>query len=123
MAGRHKFSELRTRMTPDAQERVAAKSASLENEMKLAEIRKAMQLSQEEIAAILQVSQGSVAKIEKRADMLVGTLGRFIRAMGGELELIARFPDASVRIDNFASLSTNPVEEERAREGNHRTAS
>ena len=123
MAGRHKFSELRTRMTPDAQERVAAKSASLENEMKLAEIRKAMQLSQEEIAAILQVSQGSVAKIEKRADMLVGTLGRFIRAMGGELELIARFPDASVRIDNFASLSANPVEGERAREGNHRTAS
>jgi hypothetical protein len=51
------------------------------------------------------VTQGSVAKIEKRADMLVGTLRRFVQAMGGDLELVARFPDRTVTIETLASLS------------------
>ncbi|MDF2366446.1 XRE family transcriptional regulator [Sneathiella sp.] len=112
MAGRHKFSELRARMSPESQARADEKSAKLEMEMNLSELRRAMQLSQEEIAAILHVGQGSVAKMEKRADMLVGTLRRFIQAMGGDLELIARFPNHSVKIENFSSLSkpANEVE-------------
>ena len=78
--------------------------------MDLAEVRRALRLSQEEIAATLQIKQGSVAKIEKRADMYVSTLRRFIEAMGGELEIVARFPNHSVKIKNFADLN----EKERA---------
>ena len=107
MAGRKKFADLRARMTPEARARVAAKEEVLDAEMNLADLRKAMQLSQEEIAAVLQVSQGSVAKMEKRADMLVGTLRRFIQAMGGDLDIIARFPDRSVKIENFRSLTAD----------------
>ena len=110
MAGRKKFAELRARMSPEAQRRVEAKSAELEAEMQLAELRQAMRLSQAEIAEVLEVSQSSVAKMEKRADMLVGTLRRFIQAMGGDLELIARFPDRTVKIDTLASLSKAPEE-------------
>lgn len=52
----------------------------------------------------LHVGQPAVAKLEKRTDMYVGNLRRFVRAMGGELEIIAHFPDGDVKITNFADL-------------------
>jgi predicted transcriptional regulator len=73
--------------------------------MNLAEVRRALRLSREELSQILQVGQGSVAKMEKRADMYVSTLRRFIEAMGGELEIVARFSDHSVKIKNFSDLA------------------
>ena len=105
MAGRHSFSELRARMTPQARAEAEAQALRLDAEMNLAEVRRALKLSQEEIAQTLQVGQGSVAKIEKRTDMYVSTLRRFIEAMGGELEIVARFADHSVKIRNFSDLS------------------
>src|SRR6266700_7467718 len=102
MAGRHSFAELRARMTPRAQEKAEAEALLLKNEMDLADVRRALKLSQDEIAQTLQIGQGAVAKIEKRADMYVSTLRRFIEAMGGELEIVARFPNHSVKIRNFA---------------------
>jgi DNA-binding transcriptional regulator YiaG len=116
MAGRKKFAELRARMTPEAQARAQEAADRLSAEMDLAELRRAMQLSQAEIAEVLNVSQGAVAKIERRADMLVGTLRRFIQAMGGDLELVARFPHRSVRIETLGSLSAEtPGSEPRAK--------
>jgi predicted transcriptional regulator len=82
MAGRHSFAELRARMSPEAQATDEAKL--LDTERDLAEVRRALKLSQEEIGQTLQIGQGSVAKIEKRADVYVSTLRRFIEAMGGE---------------------------------------
>lgn len=111
MAGRHSFAELRARMSPEAQVKAQAEAQRLGEEMDLAEVRRALKLSQEEIGQTLQIKQGSVAKIERRADMYVSTLRRFIEAMGGELEIVARFPDHAVKIKNFADLN----EKERAR--------
>src|SRR5579864_9465618 len=105
MAGRRSFAELRARMTPAAQDKAEAEALRLEEEMDLAEVRLALKLSQDEIAQTLQIGQGSVAKIEKRANMYVSTLRRFIEAMGGQLEIVARFSDHSVKIKNFADLS------------------
>jgi DNA-binding transcriptional regulator YiaG len=105
MAGRHSFAELRARMTPKAQAAAEAEARLLGEAMDLAEVRRALKLSQDEIAQTLQIGQGSVAKIEKRADMYVSTLRRFIEAMGGELEIVARFADHSVKIKNFADLA------------------
>ncbi len=105
MAGRRSFAELRARMSPEAKAKAEAEAQHLGEEMDLAEVRRALKLSQEEIGQALQIKQGSVAKIEKRADMYVSTLRRFIEAMGGELEIIARFPDHAVKIRNFADLN------------------
>ncbi|MBV8568568.1 MAG: XRE family transcriptional regulator [Methylobacteriaceae bacterium] len=80
--------------------------------MNLAEVRRALKLSQQEIGQTLQIGQGSVAKLEERADIYVSTLRRFIEAMGGELEIVARFPDHAVKIKNFSDLD----EEKRARD-------
>ena len=105
MAGRHSFAELRARMSPEARAAAERKAERLDEELDLAEVRKAMRLSQEEIAQTLQIGQGSVAKIEKRTDMYVSTIRRFIEAMGGELEIIARFPGRSVKIKTFQGLN------------------
>jgi hypothetical protein len=50
------------------------------------------------------VQQPSIAKIEKRTDMYLSTLRSHIEAMGGQLEIVARFPEGSVKINNFAEL-------------------
>ena len=110
MAGRHSFAELRARMKPEARAKAKAEALRLGEEMDLAEVRRALKLSQEEIGQTLQIKQGSVAKIEKRTDMYVSTLRRFIEAMGGELEIVARFPDHAIKIKNFSDLN----EKERA---------
>ncbi len=73
-----KFSELRSKLSPAAQERAEAKL----------------------------VEQPSIAKIEKRTDMYLSTLRSHIQALGGELDIIARFPDGVVKINNFTDLGT-----------------
>ena len=42
--------------------------------------------------------------MEKRADLYLSTLRSHIEAMGGELEVIACFPDGAVKISNFTEL-------------------
>ncbi len=104
MAGRHSFAVLRSKMLPESRARAEAKSQQLREEMDLAELRRAHQLSQEELGQALKVGQASVAKLEKRTDMYVSTLRRMIEAMGGELEIVARFRDRSIRIKSFGEL-------------------
>jgi transcriptional regulator with XRE-family HTH domain len=88
-------------MSPASQSRADEKARQLMDEMALGELRRARGLSQEELAAVLQVKQPSVAKFEQRTDMYVSTLRDHIRALGGELEIIAHFPDASVKLVNL----------------------
>ena len=104
MTGRHRFSELEARMPKRRQVHIDRLAEKLGHDMDLAQLRTARQLSQAALGEILHVEQPAIAKLEKRADMYVSTLRRFIEAMGGELEVIARFPDHAVRIRNFASL-------------------
>ena len=101
-----KFAELRAKMTSAARERAEARAQRLLEEMHLAELRKARGLTQVQLAELLQVQQPAVARIEKRTDMYLSTLRSHIEAMGGELEVIARFPDGAVRIRNFAELES-----------------
>lgn len=106
-----KFAELRGKMSPQAQARVTARAKQVMDEMALSELRRARGLSQEALAVVLHVKQPSVAKLEQRTDMYVSTLRSHIEAMGGQLEIVARFPEGAVRIANFSSLGfqENPV--------------
>mgnify|MGYP001147823380 FL=1 len=72
--------------------------------MPLAELRRARGLSQKALAEALGVQQPSIARLEKRTDMYVSTLRSHIEAMGGELEVVARFPDGAVRIVAFSEI-------------------
>lgn len=101
MAGHRKFNELRARRTPERRARNQAETERLLAEMPLAELRQAQELTQTTLADLLETSQGEVSKIEKRADRYVSTLRRYIEAMGGQLDIVARFPDGDVRITQF----------------------
>ena len=99
-----KFSDLRAKMNPEAQKRAAAMAQTLVAEMPLNALRQARGLSQKMLAELLQVQQPSIAKIEKRTDMYLSTLRSHIEAMGGELDVVARFPDGTVKISHFSDL-------------------
>ena len=105
MSGHRPFNELTKDFTPARRARVAASAAALREEMTLEELRKARDVSQEEIAHVLAVGQPAVAKLEKRTDMHISNLRRYIEALGGKLEITARFSDASVVIDNIGDAT------------------
>jgi transcriptional regulator with XRE-family HTH domain len=108
MTGHRPFDALRQRMAPERRARNAAASKQMLAEMALHELRQARQRSQEELARALKVGQPAVAKLERRTDMYVSNLRRYIEALGGSLEITARFPDGSVSITNFEDLGKPP---------------
>ena len=99
------YSQLRKKMTPEAWKKAADKTKVLLDAMPLQELRHARNLSQEQLAQTLSVKQAAVSKIEKRTDMYISTLRNFIKAMGGDLEIVATFPDGSVRITQFENIA------------------
>lgn len=104
MAEKKNFARLLDRMTPESRAFIEEKAHQLNAEMDLAELRRARRLSQEQLAQVLHVQQASVAKMEKRTDMYISSMRRFIEAMGGELVITAKFADHSVRITQFGDL-------------------
>ncbi len=64
----------------------------------LTRIRQLKGISQVELAGRLNVSQPHIAQIEQQSDMLLSTLNRHVQALGGELHLVARFPDGSFNL-------------------------
>lgn len=99
-----KFFTLRAKMTPESQARANEKAHAMLAEMPLNELRQARGLSQKMLAEVLHIQQPAIAKLEKRTDMYLSTLRSHIEAMGGELDVVARFPDGAVKISNFSDL-------------------
>ena len=90
---RHKWSEIKDRVKPNTRARIEAEARRLSEDLHLSQIRKARGLTQEAMADILGVTQAEVSKMERRTELYVGTLRKFIEAMNGELVLAARFSD------------------------------
>ena len=98
MSGHRPFGELTRRLPPARKARIGDKAAALNAALTLHELRKARTVSQDELARKLAVGQPAVAKLERRGDMYVSNLRRYIEALGGALEIVARFPDGAVTI-------------------------
>jgi predicted XRE-type DNA-binding protein len=96
------FKELQAKMDPEVRARSEAKARQMLAEMPLHTLREARELTQENLAAVLGIKQARISKMERRTDMYIGTLAKFIEAMGGQLEIRACFPDGSVRITQFS---------------------
>jgi DNA-binding XRE family transcriptional regulator len=100
-----KFQELLDKMPSERHGRIKAMSDQLLREMPLEELRAARELTQTTLAKILGVGQSEISKIENRADMYVSTLASYVKAMGGELEICAVFPDGKLKIRQFEDLA------------------
>jgi DNA-binding XRE family transcriptional regulator len=68
-------------------------------DLPLRRLRETRRMTQEQLADRLEVKQATVSKLERRADIYVSTLSRVISALGGKLEMVARFPDESVKLE------------------------
>lgn len=103
-----KFSELRAKMPAERQANAAARTKQMLDEMPMHELRRARRLSQEQIAAALEIKQAAVSKLERRTDLYISTLRRYIEAMGGDLVIRATFPDGSVNISELGEVGDTP---------------
>lgn len=89
-----KWSDIRDKYIP-AERQARNDETARRTILSLRALRKARTMTQEQLAETLSIAQGDVSKLERRADLYVSTLRRYIEAMGGELEIVARFPDGA----------------------------
>jgi len=81
-------------LMPERREQIELMTAELIAEEKtLRDLRQALSLTQERMAETLGIGQESISRLEKRSDLLISTLGSYVKAMGGELRLVAEFPN------------------------------
>ena len=95
---RRKFSELRaqTVRTPEAAATVEAYKSAMRDVLAIEELRAGRKLTQQQVAQALGVSQANVSQLEHQDNIYLKTLGSYIEALGGQLEVRAIFPDETV---------------------------
>lgn len=83
-------------MTPEERAAVEAEGQRIAIDARtIAEARKALSLTQTQVANAMEITQGALSQMEKRDDMMVSTIQSYVEAMGGKLELVAKFPGMS----------------------------
>jgi transcriptional regulator with XRE-family HTH domain len=87
-------NELIQKLSPAERKKVEDRAGEIvAEEMSLRQLRKARKLTQARVAKVLGVTQDSVSRLEKRSDLLLSTLRKTVKAMGGEVRIVAEFPD------------------------------
>ena len=81
--------------------KAAGRAQELLGELLLSKMRRLAGKSQRQVADVLGIKQPSLSKLEKQSDMQVSTLRKIVKALGGELEVLAKFPKGTVKIDQF----------------------
>ena len=87
-------NEIIRKLSPAERKKLDDRAAELiAEEMSLRDLRKARKLTQTRVAKTLGITQDSVSRLEKRSDLLLSTLRKTVKAMGGDVRIIAEFPD------------------------------
>jgi len=93
-------------MSKASRKRAAQRTKVLLREMLLSELRKATGYSQKTLAAKLKMKQPTLSKLENSRDMQVTTLQKLVGALGGEVEIVCKFPKGDVRLVQFDRMLT-----------------
>jgi len=104
------FKNLVDKMSPERQARVKERTLKLLYEMELSELRKALALTQTQLAETLKKKQASISKMEHQSDMFISTLREILNAMGANLKIIASFPEGDILINQFEEIRTGELE-------------
>lgn len=101
----------------DRRARIEAEADQLQTEyLTLQELRKAKELTQVQLAEVLGISQATVAKYERQSDLLISTLGSYVKAMGGKLNLVVQFPGKDpVALEGLAGTKDEKPRRRRSR--------
>ena len=101
------FDDLVARtMSKTSRKRAAERTKVLLRDMLLSELRKATGYSQKALATKLKMKQPSLSKLENASDMQVTTLQKIVGALGGEVEIVCKFPKGNVRLVQFDQMLT-----------------
>jgi DNA-binding Xre family transcriptional regulator len=84
--------------TAEARADIRRRSREKVARIKLQQLREARDVSQEEVARTMGISQAALSRLEHRPNITVGTLQRYIEALGGQLEVRAVFGDSKEEI-------------------------
>lgn len=98
------FNTLKDKISTERKAKIDERIKKALSEMPLAELRQARKMTQDQIARSMKIKQASVSKMEGQTDMYISTLRKYIAALGGELEIVAKFPDGNINIDKFKQL-------------------
>lgn len=95
------YKLLREKMSPERRARNEARVQTALIHMALQELRQSLSLTQQDLASKLDLSQPALSKLEHQEDIQVSTLAGYIEALGGQLKLVASFPEKEVVISQF----------------------
>jgi transcriptional regulator with XRE-family HTH domain len=101
------FTSLLEKLPQNKRERIEERAQEMLLEMALQELRQKRHLTQQELADRLNLQQAALSKMESQSNMHVRTLQRIVAAMGGELKLVAQFPDEEIVINQFQERATS----------------
>jgi len=106
-----RWNELNHKSSPEVRERIKREALEEYDRLGFAAVRKAREQTQVELAEKLGINQASVSAIENNSDLLLSTLAKYVRALGGELQLQAVFPEATFNLapPEMAMMATAPV--------------
>jgi transcriptional regulator with XRE-family HTH domain len=99
------FAELRRAMPLPRKQRAIKRTNAMLAAIALADLRRGRGVTQDALAASLNVRQAAVSKLEGRDDLLLSTLAAYVRALGGTLEVVARFGDHAILLDPRAAAA------------------
>jgi transcriptional regulator with XRE-family HTH domain len=102
------FKKLVNTMSAESRARIQKRIVDISGEMALQEVRQAMELTQQQIAHTLSMNQAAISKLEHQSDMYISTLRKFLSAMGGNLRIVASFPEGEVVINQFEKMTKAP---------------
>ena len=106
MAGRTKWADIRGEVSAEQRERIDTLKAGARADsvaFSLAELRKARELTQVELAERLKTAQPTVSAMENAGDNLVSTVRSVVESLGGHLEMVAVFGDERIALDTSNS--------------------
>lgn len=103
-----------TRSKRTRQEREATRARALRDlqieRLTLAQLRRARSLTQATMAEAAGMAQGDVSRLERRKDAYIGTVRRFVEALGGKFTMLVEFPDeAPIEIEGFGDITDDVV--------------
>ncbi|MGB9409557.1 MAG: XRE family transcriptional regulator [Terracidiphilus sp.] len=80
-------------MSEERRADIYQRAQEIREELNLREVRRARKLTQSRLSKKLKIGQEGVSRIERRKDMNVSTLRKYVEGVGGELRIEVRFPD------------------------------
>ncbi|MEH1783233.1 MAG: XRE family transcriptional regulator [Nostoc sp.] len=95
------FSELRKRMTPERRAESKTRAQLMLLHLALVELQESLGFTQDDLEKNLSVLESTLSRLENQEDIEVSTLSRYIKALGGNLKLVAHFPDEEIVLAQF----------------------